>query len=73
MLKKLTRKFTSNHKEVPLFYVTFDLKKHQTLGEKGSCDLMLHPSLKEDKFIVEQLNGLIDHIRESYDMEILVK
>jgi len=67
------KKLTNNYKEVPLFYVTFDLKKYQEQGEKGSCDLKLHPSLEDDKFIVEQLNGLVDHIRKNYDMVKLVK
>lgn len=73
MFDFLSRKYTNDYKEVPLFYVTFDLNKYKTEGEKGSCELKVHPSLKEDKFIKEQLNGLIDHIRENYDMEELSK
>lgn len=69
MLDKLSKKFTSDYKEIPLFYVTFDLNKFLKEGEKGSCDLKIHPSLKGDEFIVEQLNELVDHIRKNYDME----
>lgn len=73
MIEKLTKKFTKDYKEIPLFFVTFDLIKYLEEGEEGSCDLKLHPSLKEDKFIVEQLNGLVDHIRKNHDMEKLIK
>lgn len=72
MFNKLSKKFTNNYKETPLFLVTFDLIKYQEEGEKGSCDLKLHPSLREDEFIMEQLNGLVDHIRKNHDMEKLV-
>lgn len=72
MLNKLSKKLTKGYKETPLFYVTFDLNKYQEEGEKGSCDLKLHPSIKEDEFIIQQLNSLVDHIRKNYDMEKLV-
>lgn len=72
-MDKIIKKLTNNYKDVPLFYVTFDLKKFENEGEKGSCTLGIHPSLKEDKFVAEQLKGLVDHIRKNYDMEKLVK
>lgn len=59
-------------KEVGLFYVNFDLMKYQNEGEKGSCTLNLHPSLKEDPYVVDQLNALVDHIRKNHNMEKLV-
>ena len=71
MFKKLSKKLTNNHQEVPLFYVTFDLQKFKNNGEKGSCDLKLHPNLKGDKVVIEQLNGIVDHIRKNYNMEDL--
>lgn len=73
MLDKMFRKLTRDYHEVPLFYVTFDLNKYQKEGEKGSCDLKLHPNFKDDAFIVNQLNGLVDHIRKNYDMEKISK
>ena len=73
MFDKIAKKLTNEYKEVPLFYVTFDLDKYLKSGKKGSCNLKLHPSLKEDKFIIKQLNGLVDHIRENYDMEKMTK
>ena len=73
MLKKLTEKLTNDYKEVPLFYVTFNLDKFIKEGEKGSCDLKIHPSLKDDDFVKERINELVDHIRKNYDMEKLTK
>ncbi|MEK3955830.1 MULTISPECIES: hypothetical protein [unclassified Psychrobacillus] len=73
MKNKTTKKLTNGHKEVPLFYVTFDLNKYLETGEKGSCNIRLHPSVKEDETIVEILKDLIEHIRKNYDMESLVK
>ena len=73
MIEKLSKKLTNNYKRVPLFYATFDLNKYKENGEKGSCDLSIHPSLKEDEFIIEQMNGLVDHIRKNYDMENISK
>lgn len=73
IIEKISKKITNNFKEVPLFYVTFDLNKYKEKGEKGSCDLKLHPQLKDDPFIMEQLNGVVDHIRKNYDMEDLSK
>jgi hypothetical protein len=73
MFGKLSKKLTNNYEEVPLLWVMFNLNKYQKEGEKGSCDLRLHPTLKDDPFIKEQLNGLVDHIRANYDMEKLSK
>lgn len=53
--------------------LTFDLNKYHEGGEKGSCTLHIHPSLKDDEFIKEQLTELVDHIRKNYDMDELVK
>lgn len=71
MIDKLSKMFTNDYKEIPLFYVTFNLEKYLKEGEKGSCDLKLHPCLRDDESIIEQLNGLVDHIRKNYDMEKL--
>lgn len=71
MLNKLSKKLTSNYSDVPLFYVSFNLNKYKQDGEKGSCDLKLHPSIK-DEYVVNQLNDLVDYIRKNYDMDELV-
>lgn len=72
MIRKLTKLLTGGHNEVPLFYVTFNLKKYKSHGEKGSCDLKLHPSLKGDKVAIQKMNELVDHIRKNHDMENLL-
>lgn len=73
MFKWLSRKLTKNYKEVPLFYVTFDLPHYKKLGEKGSCIITYHPNLQNDKYVEETLKSLVDHIRDTYDMEALSK
>lgn len=73
MLEELMKKVTNNYQSVPLFFATFNLEKYLNEGEKGSCMLQVHPELRNDSFIKEQLNGLIDHIRQNYDMEKLSK
>lgn len=73
MFQKLIKKATKDYKDVPLFFVNFDLIKYREKGAKGSCYAQLHPALKDDPYIKEQLNGVIDHIRENYDMEKLTK
>ena len=73
MLEKVFGKLTNDFKEVPLFQVTFDLNKYKEAGEKGSCDVKIHPTIANDPFITEQLKGIIDHIRTNYDMEKLSK
>lgn len=69
----LSEKLISKTREILLFSVTFNLKHYQEVGEKGSCDLKLYSDLKGDPYIVEQLNGLVDHIRKNYNMESLSK
>jgi hypothetical protein len=72
MFKPLISKLTNNYNNVPLFYVTFNLNQYKETGAKGSCEIKLHPSLK-DEHIKNQLNSLIDYIRDNYDMEELTK
>ena len=72
MFKWLTKKLTKNHNEIPLFTVTFNLNKYRESGATGSCDLRLHPGLK-DKHIERTLNELVDYIRGHYVMENLIK
>jgi len=73
MFKWLSNKLTKNYNNVPLFWVNFNLNKYQQNGAKNSCIVKIHPELKDDKYIIESLNNLIDYIRENYDMENLSK
>lgn len=76
-LQDIVKHVESSPKEIQqnqaLFYVTFNLQKYKENGEKGSCDLKLHPLFKGDEFIIHRLNELVDHVRNHYDMESLSK
>lgn len=73
MFRWINKKFTKNYKEVPLFWVNFDLQKYDNTGEKYSCILKVHPTLKDDSKITTALETVIDYIRANYDMEELTK
>ena len=73
MYKGLMKKLTNDFNDVPLFYVNFNLNKYLKNGAKGSCVAKVHPTLTEDEYIKNQLNDLIDYIRDNYDMEELSK
>ena len=69
----LNKKFTRNYKEVPLFWVMFDLNKYLKDGSTNSCISKLHPTIGNDIFIKDKLFEIIDYIRSTYDMEKLSK
>ena len=73
MFKWISKKLTKNYNNIPLLYVNFNLNKYQQNGAKNSCIAKIHPELKDDEYIIESLNNLIDYIRESYGMEKLSK
>lgn len=73
MFNKIIKKLTNNYTEVLLFWVTFNLNKYNQDGAKNSCILKIHPELKNDKYIKNTLNNLVDYIRDNYDMEKLSK
>lgn len=65
----LTRGFT----RVPLVIVTFNLRDYKRFGKQGSCRAIIHPEVRGDQFVEARLREIIDHIRETYDMEKLSK
>jgi hypothetical protein len=73
VFKWLSRKLTKNYTKVGLFYVSFNLNKYEQSGAKGSCDLKMHPVLKDDEYVKSTLNSVVDYIRSNYDMEDLSK
>jgi len=73
MFKYLYNKLTRNYNKIPLFWVNFNLNHYQQNGVKNSCAVKIHPEFKNDKYIVDSLNNLIDYIRDNYDMEKLSK
>ncbi|MED4284986.1 hypothetical protein P4679_24005 [Priestia megaterium] len=70
MIDQLLKLLTKDHKEVPLFHITFNFKKHQETEGRESCDLKLHPSLTNDKFIIEQLSELFNYTSKEYAKEV---
>ena len=73
MYNRIIKRLTNNYKEVPLFWVDFNLEKYINQGKKNSCMIKIHPELKNDGHIRSELNDLIDYIRDNYDMERLSK
>lgn len=78
MIKKLCNLYikhkTKNLKRIPLFVMTFDWKKFQEDGKKGSCLLYaLHPDIAKNQFLKEKLSECVDYIRDNYDMEMFTK
>ena len=71
MIKWLYKKLTKNYSKTPLVMITFDLNKFIRCGSDKSCDIRLHPIIKDNTFILEQLKKVVTYIREEYDMEDL--
>jgi hypothetical protein len=73
MFNWLNRKLTKNYNEVLLFWVDFNLNKYNEFGAKNSCTVKIHPELKDDEYVIDTLNDLVDYIRIKYDMNDLSK
>lgn len=73
MFNWLNRKLTKNYNEVLLFWVDFNLNKYNEFGAKNSCIVKIHPELKDDEYVIDTLNDLVDYIRIKYDMNDLSK
>ena len=70
----IVRLQTKGYRRVPLFFVTFDYKKFLEWGKKDSCTAyFLHPDLKNDEFLNKKMQECIDYVRDTYDMEQIVK
>lgn len=67
-----SRLLTKNLKEIPLLWINFNLQHYRKLGKINSCMLHIHPTLRDDKYIIETLNGLVDYIRDNYNMEDII-
>lgn len=78
MIKRLCNLYikrkTKNLTQIPLFTMTFNYKKYKGNGKENSCVLYaLHPDIARDEFLKENLQRLVDHIRDNYDMEVFTK
>lgn len=69
MLSKLLIK---NFTKVPLLLVSFNLEKYKKNEAKNSCLCSINLNFRNDEYIKETVNKLIDYIRENYDMEKIV-
>jgi len=73
MLKWAGKLLTKNYTKIPLFTVYFDLNLYKKSGSKSnSCLVKLHPELN-NIYIKDQINNIIDYIRDNYDMEKISK
>jgi len=73
MINWLIRKLTKKYSQIPLFVVTFNLQKYKDSGGENSCEIKLHPYLKHNEYIIDELKHIIDYIRRVYCMEALSK
>lgn len=78
MIKRLCNLYikrkTKNLTQIPLFTMTFNYKKYKENGKENSCVLYaLHTDIARDEFLKENLQRLVDHIRDNYDMEVFTK
>lgn len=70
----IIRRQTKGYTRVPLFAVMFNYKKFLAEGKTGSCTIYnLHPDLMTDEYLRVRMQECIDHIRDNYDMEQIVK
>ena len=71
---KWLKKRTNNYTKIPLFQVVFDYQHYIEKGEKGSCQIYLHPDISyADTELQEKMFDIIDYIRDKYDMERFTK
>ena len=71
-MKFLERLLTNNLTKIPLLYINFNYQYYKKHGEKNSCLLNVHPELRNDKYIIDTMNSLVDHIRANYNMEKII-
>lgn len=70
MIYKFIHKLlTRNKSQIPLFIVYFDYNKYKKYGKMNSCEVKMHPLIRDDEFIRTRLGEVIDYIRDNYDME----
>jgi hypothetical protein len=68
----IRRLLTKNFTAVPLLWIDFNYQIYKKNGEKGSCMLHVHPELRDDEFVKEKLEEIVDHVRQKYNMRGLI-
>ena len=70
---KLVDLLTKGKRCVPLIYINFNYQKYMQEGASGSCICNVHPDLAHDEKLASMMNGVVDYIRDNYDMNKLVE
>lgn len=71
---KLLRKFlTSNLRRIPIMYIDFNYKKYKKTGKKKETFILnVHPTLRQDEYIIETMNIMAEYIKNNYDLDMIV-
>lgn len=69
-MKFIRKLLTKNATEIPLIFVLFDENKFK-MSEK-CFEIRHHPSFNDDKILEEKLRGVVDYIKEKYDLNGLL-
>lgn len=64
---------TKNLTRIPLFIMTFNYRLYKEHGKANSCMFCAHPEIARDKYVREELQKVVDHIRDNCDLEIFTK
>lgn len=77
MVKKIIncwiRYKTKNLTRIPLFTMTFNYQKYKDSGKSNSCMLYAHPEIAKDEYVKEELQKVVDYIRDNYDLDIFTR
>jgi len=68
----VTRLLTKNLQRIPLLRIDFNRKRFKKHGAKNSCMGVIHPMLKNDKYVIEMMKALCSYIKEKYNMEDII-
>jgi len=69
MIKKI---LTNNLTKIPMFFCSFNFQHYKSKGKENSCKIHLSPLFKNDTYVIETMNSLVDYIRDNYDMKDLI-
>lgn len=77
MVKKIIncwiRYKTKNLTRIPFFTMTFNYRKYKDSGKSNSCVFYTHPKIAKDEYVKEELQKVVDYIRDNYDLDIFTR
>ena len=74
LLKKLEEQLTKDYTDVPLFYVTIDLKEVQRKKDlDDALTYTIHPDLENDKELSKLLKEMVEHLKSHYDLNKILR